>query len=164
MIPNTMRWLKSYFAPLREPQHEYKQQTTILPRRVETAPAAMIHFGLDPGKLVCWLGGEYIGARQEVNHTLAAAKDHVSTDDFNHMKRILSDGSPFELTFDKPLSNKSMMIKQGNSKSFNKNPELVLKKMKKEERYSHVLPLDLFRCRRRGCLRFQRRGHGCRDL
>ena len=81
-----------------------------------------------------------------MNRTLAAAKDHVSTDDSNHMKRILLDGPPFELTFNKPLSNKSMMIKRGNSKSFNKNPELVLKTMKKEEHYSHVLSLDLLLC------------------
>ena len=69
-------------------------------------------------------------------------KDHVSTDDFNHMKRILLDGSPSKLTFDEPLANKSLMIQQGNSKSFNNNPELVLRTMNKEDRYSHVLPLD----------------------
>ena len=110
------------------------------------ASTAMIHFELDPGKLVRWLGGKYIGERREVTRTLAAVKDQVSTNDFNHMKRILLDGSLFELTFDKPLSNKSVMIKQGNSKSFNQNPELVLKTMNKEERYSHVLPLDVLLC------------------
>ena len=86
------------------------------------ASAAMIHFGLNPGKLLRWLGGEYIRAGQEVNHTLAAVRDHVSVDDFNHMKRILLDGSPFELTFDRPLTNKSVMIEQGSSKSFKENP------------------------------------------
>ena len=106
----------------------------------------MIHFGLEPGKLVRWLGGEYTGARRDVNRTLTAVKDHVSTDDFSHIKRILLEGSPCELTFDKPLANKSLMIQQGNSKSFNKNPELVLKTMNKEDRYSHVLPLDKLLC------------------
>ena len=69
-------------------------------------------------------------------------KDHVSTNDFNHMKRILLGGCPFELAFDEPLSNKNEMIQQGNSKSFKDNLELVLKTMNKEEQYSHVLPLD----------------------
>ena len=69
-----------------------------------------------------------------MNRTLAAVKAHVSTDDFNHMKGILLDGPPFELTFNEPLSNTSMMIKRGNSKSFNENPELALKNMNKEER------------------------------
>ena len=101
----------------------------------------MIHFGLDPGKLMRWLGGDYKGERRDVNRTLAAVKDHVSTDNFNHMKRILLDGSPFELTFDEPLINKSVMIQQGNSKSFNKNLELVLNTMNKEDCYCHILLL-----------------------
>ena len=74
------------------------------------ASAAMIHFGLDPGKLVHWLGGKYTGKRRDMNGTLTAVKDHVSTDNLNHMKRILLDGSPFKLTFDEPLTNKSVMI------------------------------------------------------
>ena len=102
----------------------------------------MIHFGLYPGKLVRWLGGEYTGACRDVNRTLTAVRDHVSMDNFNHMKRILLDGSPFELTFNEPLANKSVMIQQGNSKSFNKNLEVVLKTMNKEDHYSHILPLD----------------------
>ena len=62
MIPNTIRWLHTNFSPLLDPQHDYKEKNKILPRRVEMASAAMIHFGLDPGKLVRWLGGEYIRA------------------------------------------------------------------------------------------------------
>jgi hypothetical protein len=107
------------------------------------ASAAMIHFGLDPGKIMRWLGGKYTGKRRDVNYTLVAVKDHVSTDNFNHMTRILLDGSPFKLTFEKPLNNKSVMIQQGNSKSFNENLELVLQTMNKEDCYSHILPLDL---------------------
>ena len=40
------------------------------------------------------------------------------------------------------------MIQQGNSKSFNKNLDLVLKTMNKdkENRYSHILPLDKLLC------------------
>jgi len=70
----------------------------------------------------------------------------VNEDDFNLMKRILQDGSPSKLTFDEPLANKSLMTKRGNSKSFNKNPELVLKTMNKEDCYSHILPLDKLLC------------------
>ena len=142
MIPKTIRWLKLEFSPLCEPQYDYESQTTISSSRVEMASAAMIHFGLDPGKLVRWLGGKYTGARRNVKRTLAAVRDHVSGDDFDHMKRILLEGAPYELTFDEPLANKSLMIQRGNSKSFNENPELVLRTMNKEDRYSHVLPVD----------------------
>ena len=77
-----------------------------------------------------------------MNRTLAAVRDHVSADDFEHMKRILLKGAPYKLTFNEPLANKSLMIQRGNSKSFNENPELVLRTMNKEDRYSHVLPVD----------------------
>ena len=83
------------------------------------ASAAIIHFGLDPGKLVRWLGGKYTGKHHDVIRTLTAVKDHVSSDDFDHMKRILLDGAPCDLTFDEPLANKSLKIQRGNSKSFN---------------------------------------------
>ena len=120
MIPNTIRWLQLDFSPLRIPRYNYKSQAKISPRRVELASAAMIHFGLDPGKVVRYLGGEYTGKLQDMNRTLSAVRDHVSTDNFNHMKRIPLDGSPLELTFNEPLTNKSVMIQRGNSKSFNK--------------------------------------------
>jgi hypothetical protein len=41
---------------------------------------------------VRWLGGEYTGARRDVTHTLTEVRDHVSAEDFNHIKRILVDG------------------------------------------------------------------------
>ena len=74
------------------------------------ASAAMIHFGLDPGKLVRCLGGKYTGASRNVNRTLTEVRAHVDADDFNHMKRILMDGSPGKLTFGKPLAKKTLMI------------------------------------------------------
>ena len=80
----------------------------------------MIHFGLDPGKLVRWLGGKYTGENRDVIRTLTAVKDHISSDDFDHMKRILLDGSPCKLTFDEPLANKSLMIQQGIQKTSTK--------------------------------------------
>jgi hypothetical protein len=38
------------------------------------------------------------------------------------------------------------MISRGNSKSFKDNPETVKKTMNKEDRYSHVVPLDIPIC------------------
>jgi hypothetical protein len=63
------------------------------------------------------------------------------------MKQILLDGCPAQLDFEEPLSNKIEMIDQGNSKSFNVNTTLVLKTMNKEDRYSHLIPLDEIMCR-----------------
>jgi hypothetical protein len=62
------------------------------------------------------------------------------------MKRILLDGCPAQLDFEEPLGNKIEMIDQGNSKSFNANTTLVLKTMNKENRYSHLIPLNEIMC------------------
>jgi hypothetical protein len=146
LVPKTIEWLNVDLSPLRKPRYDYETQAAIPPSRVMMVLAAMIHFGMDPGKLVRWLGGEYTGARRDVTHTLSEVRGSVSAEDFNHIKRILVDGSPSKLTFDEPLANKSMMIKRGNSNSFNENQALVLKTMNKEERYSHILPMDELLC------------------
>jgi hypothetical protein len=58
MIPKVLRWLQTNFSPLLEPCYYYKQQEHIDTSRVKMASTTMIHFGLDPGKFVCFLGGE----------------------------------------------------------------------------------------------------------
>jgi hypothetical protein len=107
------------------------------------ASMAMILFGLDRGKFVCFLGGEYTGYTCNIHRTLSAVKDHISPEDLTHMKQILLDGCTAKLTFEEPLSNKMKMILRGNSKSFNRNAEIVKKTTNKEDRYSHVIPLDI---------------------
>jgi hypothetical protein len=111
------------------------------------ASAAMIHFELDPGKLICFLSGQYTGQYRDVQQTLDAVRDHVTTDDYNHIKRILMDGCLAQLTFEEPLSNKLEFISCGNSKNFIANPKLAHKTMNKEDRYSHLVPMDLIICK-----------------
>ncbi len=98
------------------------------------AGAAMIHFGLDPGKVVHFLLGKYTGQYCNVCRTLDAIRDHVTSDDYGHIKRILLDGGPAQLTFEELLSNKLEFISRGNLKSFAENPQLVQKTMNKEDR------------------------------
>ncbi len=62
------------------------------------------------------------------------------------MRRILLNGFPAKLNFKEPLSIKIEMIERGNSKSFNNNTALVLETMNKEDRYSHLIPLDKIMC------------------
>ncbi len=50
--------------------------------------------------------------------------------------------------FTEPLSNKLEMIRRVNSKSFNDHPELVKKATNKEDRYSHLVPIDVDICRK----------------
>ncbi len=50
------------------------------------ASAAMIHFGLDPGQFVCFLAGEHTGHDQDVRYTLNAVRNHITQEDYEHMK------------------------------------------------------------------------------
>jgi hypothetical protein len=111
------------------------------------ASAAMVHFGLDPGKFVRWMGGEYTGYHRDVKATLIAVRPHVTVEDYSYTERILLDGCPVELKFTEPLSNKLEMIRRGNLESFNDHPELVKKAMNKEDCYSHLVPIDEDICR-----------------
>jgi hypothetical protein len=134
------------FSLLSEPRYNYEQQEQIDPQLVEMASAAMVHFGLDPGKFVQWMGGEYTGYHRDVKKTLIAVRPHITVEDYNHIEQILLDGCPVELKFTEPLSNKLEMILCGNSKSFNDHPELIKKAMNKEDCYSHLVPIDVDIC------------------
>jgi hypothetical protein len=68
-------------------------------------------------------------------------------DDYNHIKQILIDGCPAQLTFEGPSSNKLGFTSCGNYKNFIANPKLVCKTMNKEDRYSHLVPMDPILCK-----------------
>jgi hypothetical protein len=70
--------------------------------------------GWNPGKFVCILGGEYTDYSCEVHKTLLAVKD---LEDLAHMKRILLDGCPTDLMFEKPLRNKMEIFQGGIQKA-----------------------------------------------
>jgi len=110
LVPKITRWLTVDFSSLCEPWYNYEQQERIDPQRVEMASAAMVHFGLNPGKFVRWMGGEYTGYHRDVKKTLIAVHPHVTDEDYDHIERILLDGCPAELKFIEPLSNMLKMI------------------------------------------------------
>jgi hypothetical protein len=131
--PKITRWLTVDFSLLCKPWYNYEQQEQINPHCIETASAAMVHFGLKPRKFVQWMGGKYTGYHSDVQRTLSAVHLNITAEDYNHIEQILLDGCPAELMFTEPLDNKHKMIRQGNSKSFNDNPNLVRKAMNKED-------------------------------
>ncbi len=137
----------SRFHPLTRSCLGYEQQDHIDPYHVEMASAAMIHFGLDPGKVIHFLSGKYTGQYRDVRHTLGAIRDHVTSDNYHHIKQILLDGCPAQLIFEEPSSNKLEFISRGNLKGFVENPQLVQMTINKEDRYSHLVPMDPLLCK-----------------
>ncbi len=75
------------------------------------ASAAMIHFGLNPGKFVRWMGGKYTGYHCDVQRTLAAVCLYITAKDYNHIEQILLASCPAELMVTEPLDNKLKMIR-----------------------------------------------------
>ncbi len=90
LVPKITQWLVVDFSPLCEPRYGYEQQEQIDPHRVEMASAAMVHFGLDPGKFVRWMGGEYTGYHRDVKKTLIAVRPYVRDEDCNQWKGYCS--------------------------------------------------------------------------
>jgi hypothetical protein len=72
IVPKVLRWLRVDFTLLRDPCLGYKQKDHINPCCVEMASMAMIHFGLDPGKCICFLSGKYTGQHWNICCTLDA--------------------------------------------------------------------------------------------
>jgi hypothetical protein len=107
MIPKLQRWLQIDFSTLREPRLNYKSQMQIDPHQVCMANAAMAHFGLDSGRFIQWMGGEYTGQHRDMHSTLAAVRGHVSADDYAHMKWILLDSFPAQLNLKIPSATRS---------------------------------------------------------
>ncbi len=106
IVPKVLHWLQVDITPLQDPCLGYEQQDHINSYRVEMASAAMIHFGLDPGKFVCFLLGKYSSQYWDICCTLDAIRDHVKSDNYIHIKQILLDCCPAQLTFEEPSSNK----------------------------------------------------------
>jgi hypothetical protein len=79
---------------MRKPRQGYEEQNHINLHCVKMARVAMIHFGLDPGKFLCFLAGKYTGHYQDVCCTLNVVQDHITPEDHEHMKQILLDGCP----------------------------------------------------------------------
>ncbi len=125
IVPKVLHWLQVDFTSLQDLCLGYQQQDHINPHCLEMANMAMINFGLDPGKFVRFLLGKYNSQHWGVHCTLDTVQDHITSDNYNQIKRILLDGCPAQLTFEEPSNNKLEFISCGNSKSFVENSQLV---------------------------------------
>ena len=76
------------------------------------ATAMDLESGLNPGRVVRTLRGEYTGARRNVMGRLYEVGSVASPEDYQHIKTILTKGCPSKLIVDEPKSNKIMMIER----------------------------------------------------
>jgi hypothetical protein len=94
VVPETCRLLKIDWTPILEPRLNYQDQGSVDPHRVDMATALAIRVGLDPGRIVRTLEGEYTGAWRNVEEILGEVESVVTPQDYSHMNRILIQGCP----------------------------------------------------------------------
>merc|ERR1712086_1169644 len=117
VVPETHRLLKVDWTPLLQPRLNYQDQERVDPNRVDMATALAIRVGLDPGRIVRTLDGEYTGAWINVEQILGEVESVVTPQDYNHMNRILTQGCPPVLKFEEKNRHKDNCDEQGKSKN-----------------------------------------------
>jgi len=109
---------KKDFTPLLYPRLNYESQTSIQQDRVEMTTALLVHYNMDPGLAVRFLGGEYTGEDRDAKGTCSAIAPYVQTEDLESIERILLHGCPAEFQLTKTLESKFKILRRGNKKSF----------------------------------------------
>ena len=146
MVTSIERTKKIDFSPLRLPRFDYADQNEISPERVLMLEACAIHYNLDFGLVVRYLGGEYTAEHRDVEALEREVGPHVPPDDMAHMRRILTRGCPHTLDFEMQHKDKMKMIERGNQPTVEANMEVVRETMNKEERNSHIVPFPIWMC------------------
>lgn len=142
LIPKHLRWCNIDTSPLHEPRLNYADQQSIDPHRVDMASAQFIRCGGDPDRLVRFCAQEYTLAHLDRKGILQRIKEHIPTEDYDQIERILYDGCPAELSFEEENQSRLRSFERGNQPTYLRHPTKVLKAMNKEDKNSHVIPLD----------------------
>ena len=142
MVRQVPAMLNLDFSELREPRTDYMQQTSIDDRRVRLMTACLVHYGMDYGLVMRYLGGEYTAVWRDVGATLSKIKGKVSTADYNHIQRILMLGVPADFNYYETAKNKTRFLNRGNSATLDKYKKQVEETINKEERNHHIIPFQ----------------------
>ena len=147
LVHLTKKLIEVDFSGLKEERIGYEEQTSISDDRVTKANACFLHYGGNIGSMVRYFGGEYTAAHRKPEEVISAIRDHVDEKDCNDIYRILTQGCPATLSKHFSKKNKMKLLRQGNQKSVNENKKAVIKTMNKEDRHSHLIPLNAILCR-----------------
>lgn len=132
------------FTPLREPRLDYASQKAIDPARVVMMDALAVHYDLDLGLVMRWLGGEYTAAWRlpALNELIDDLQGLLSEEDIAHVHRIITGDVPAELNYHESAKNKFHHINSKRHPSLDVYPEVMTKALNKEERNSHIMPFS----------------------
>lgn len=146
MIESVPGLLDIDFSSLRNPVLDYATQVLIEPARVELMTACAVHYNLDIGLVVRYLGGEYTASWRSIPDILNAAAPYVTERVLSHLRSVLTVGCPAEFNWNEPIDNKTRFIKRGNLPAVNQHFEVAQKTVVKEVRNSHLIPFASWVC------------------
>ena len=147
MIESVPHLLQVDFSSLRDPVPDYAAQTTIDPHRVELMTACAVHYNLNIGLVVRYLGGEYTASWRSVQDILNASAPYVSDAVLSHLlTRVLTVGCPAGFNWNEPSNNKQRFIKRGNLPALDVHKSVAEKALTKEVRNSHLIPFASWVC------------------
>ncbi len=132
------------FTKLREPRIGYADQQETQPSRFDMAIAAIIHYSMHPRMLTQYVKGKYVGESKAISQVVNNVLPYIYQQDVKHSSRILTNGCPSYMSFEEASDMKSIIIKKGNQVTFKMYPETVTKTMNKEDKHSHLLPVQLW--------------------
>ena len=92
VVPKISRLLLLDLRPLLEPHFDYENQVAVDTNRVDMGTSLALRSGLDPGRVVRTLGGEYTGALRDFKTILHEIESVVNLEDYQHIKRMLIGG------------------------------------------------------------------------
>ena len=127
------------FSWLREPRLNYLDQEAIEKERVWVMTACAVHYDLDIGLVMRFLGGEYLADWRDVDAIIAKVQPYISKSDCDHIRHLLTEGAPAELVWDEASENKEAFIHRGNDATIVQHWDMVIKTLNKEDRFSHVM-------------------------
>ena len=146
MIESVPDLLQMDFSSLKDPVLDYATQTQIEPIRVELMTACAVHYNLDIGLVVRYLGGEYTASWRNVTDILNAAAPYVTEKVLSHLRSVLTIGCPAEFNWHEPVENKVRFISRGNLPAVNQHFEVAQKTVIKEVRHNHLIPFASWVC------------------
>ena len=144
-----MRRLSTYdFTWIRSIDRDWASQTAIANEKRIAMMACLLHYNMDVGLLMRYLGNNYTGAYRDVEATVKILSSYnIDTELIEHYIRVMTVGCPNHLVAETSRANAMEYWREGNNPSIKKNLDKVRKTMNKEDRNNFVAPLSgwLFR-------------------
>jgi hypothetical protein len=133
------------FRPIRgfDMYKDHETETTLNEDRTKFASAALLHYNMDMGTLVRYIGGPHVGAQRDVARIMSNIKHSVKPTTQKDLYRVYTQGAPTICNGHSTASNFLDFYKHGNHKSTQDHPDEFLKVFLKDCKRGHALALDI---------------------